>query len=165
MRVKATAAFLGGVFGFMLCWSTLATPDAIRRMLLFEDWYLYAMFPLAVGTGFVGVRLLRRGGVRALFSGTPVSWSISRPERRHVVGSVLFGLGWAITDGCPGPIAAQLGRGLAWSLCTTAGVAVGIVLYLRRAESLTIRAVADPLRLPLRRRPQPAAEAAPEPST
>jgi uncharacterized membrane protein YedE/YeeE len=160
MRAKATATLLGGVFGFMLCWATFANPDTIRRMLLFEDWYLYAMFPVAVGTGFVGTRLLRRGGARALVAGTPVSWSISRPERRHMAGSVLFGLGWALADACPGPIAAQLGRGLAWSLCTTAGVVFGIVLFFRRQEALTQRAAADPLRLPLR--PRGAAEAVPE---
>src|SRR5205814_5335319 len=101
-RIRAIAALLGVVFGFMLCWATFANPDAIRRMLLFEDWYLYAMFPLAVGTGFVGIRLLRRGGFRALCSGTPVSWTVRRPERRHVAGSVLFGIGWAVADACPG---------------------------------------------------------------
>ena len=150
MRLNATAAALGGVFGFMLCWSTLADPDAIRRMLLFEDWYLYAMFPLAVATGFVGVRLVRHSGVRALFTGAPVTWSISRPERRHIVGSVLFGIGWAIADACPGPIAAQLGRGLAWSLCTAFGVFAGIALYFRRERSLAARSAFDRLRMPLR---------------
>jgi uncharacterized membrane protein YedE/YeeE len=143
---------LGVVFGFMLCWSTLARPDAIREMLLFEDWYLYGMFPLAVGTGFVGVRLLRRAGVRAVFTGTPIAWSRPETERRHIIGSVLFGLGWAVADACPGPIAAQVGRGLAWSLCTAFGMFAGIALIFRRERSLAARSVADPLRVALRRR-------------
>jgi uncharacterized membrane protein YedE/YeeE len=153
MRVKATAAFLGGIFGFMLCWSTLADPDAIRRMLLFEDWYLYGLFPVAVATGFVGLRLLRASGMRAVFTGTPVTWTLVQPERRHVVGSVLFGLGWGIADACPGPIAAQVGRGLVWSLFTALGVFVGIELFFRREAALSARRRVDRLRLPLRRSP------------
>jgi uncharacterized membrane protein YedE/YeeE len=148
MPQKAAATVLGVVFGFMLCWATLANPDAIRRMLLFEDWYLYAMFPLAIGTGFVGVRLLR------------VRLSV-RTERRHVVGSVLFGLGWAIADACPGPVAAQVGRGLGWSLCTVAGIAAGILIYFRRQEALARRDIADPLRLPLAPAATPEASAQP----
>ena len=35
---------------------------------------------------------------------------VSAVERRHVVGSVLFGLGWAVADACPGPVLAQLGQ-------------------------------------------------------
>lgn len=38
-------------------------------------------------------------------------WRPSRPRRAHVIGSVLFGIGWGITDACPGPTAAQLGGG------------------------------------------------------
>jgi uncharacterized protein len=152
MRLKATATFLGAVFGFMLCWSTLANPDAIRRMLLFEDWYLYGLFPVAVATGFVGLRILRASGMRAIFAGTPIAWSITRPERRHLVGSALFGIGWAVADACPGPIAAQVGRGLGWSLCTTLGVFLGLELFFRREETLAARSRIDRLRVPLRGR-------------
>jgi uncharacterized membrane protein YedE/YeeE len=48
------------------------------------------------------------------------------------VGSVLFGIGWGVSDACPGPIATQLGQGVWWSLFTIAGLATGITLYLRR---------------------------------
>src|SRR5260370_118682 len=102
-------------------------------MLLFEDWYLYPMFVSAVATGFVGLRLVR--GQRALITRDAVAWVSAPLERRHVVGSLVFGAGWAIADACPGPIAAQLGFGAVWSLCTAVGVVAGIELYLRRLEA------------------------------
>ena len=34
-------------------------------------------------------------------------------QRRHIVGSLLFGIGWAVADACPAPIAAQIGQGVA----------------------------------------------------
>jgi uncharacterized membrane protein YedE/YeeE len=55
-----------------------------------------------------------------------------RPARRHVVGSVVFGTGWAIADACPGPIAAQVGQGFPWSVFTLVGVGLGVWLALRR---------------------------------
>jgi uncharacterized membrane protein YedE/YeeE len=131
MQVRAVATAAGIVFGFLISWAGLSDPDRIRRMLLFEDWYLYPMFASAVAVGFVGLRALRRGGFRALLTRELVSWPTPSLQRRHVVGSLIFGAGWAISDACPGPIAAQLGFGQAWTLCTAIGVVAGIVLYFR----------------------------------
>jgi uncharacterized membrane protein YedE/YeeE len=57
------------------------------------------------------------------------------PRRNHVVGSVLFGIGWAVADACPGPIATQVGQGVLWSLFTITGVVGGIVLAQRVGAS------------------------------
>jgi uncharacterized membrane protein YedE/YeeE len=67
-------------------------------------------------------------------TGEALTWDTVRPARRHVVGSVVFGAGWAIADACPGPIAAQLGQGFPWSLFTLAGVGLGVWLALRRQD-------------------------------
>ena len=48
---------------------------------------------------------------------------------------MLFGVGWAVADVCPGPIAAQLGQGVAWSLATTGGLVLGVWLFLQRARA------------------------------
>ena len=63
-----------------------------------------------------------------MLTGEPVRWTTVRPRREHVVGSVLFGVGWAVADVCPGPIAAQLGQGMAWSLATTGGLVLGVAV-------------------------------------
>ena len=129
--VRATAVGLGIVFGFALAWSGMTNPDVIRRMLLLEDVYLFLVMFSSMAVAFTGVRVLRARRVRALLTGESVSWTNSRPGRRHVFGSVLFGVGWATSLSCPGPIAAQLGQGLLWSLFTIAGLGAGILLYAR----------------------------------
>lgn len=128
-RVRLAAAGFGAVFGFVLAWTQMTDPDVIRKMLLLEDAYLYLVMFSAIATAFVGVRVLRRLRVRALVTRRPVAWTVARPERRHVEGSLVFGAGWALSSSCPGPIAAQLGQGMAWSAATIAGVVIGIVLY------------------------------------
>ena len=134
--MRRLAAFLvGAVFGLTLSWSGMTSPDVLRDGLLFRDPYLMLFFASALATAFVGLRVLKRAQARALLTGEPVAWTTVRPARHHVVGSVLFGVGWAVADVCPGPIAAQLGQGVAWSLATTGGLVLGVWLCLQRAES------------------------------
>jgi uncharacterized protein len=138
-RVRVAGAGCGLAFGFMLAWTQMVDPDAIRRMLLLEDAYLFLVMFSAIGVAFGGVRLLRRLRFRALLTGAPVTWEASRPRSRHVYGSVLFGAGWGIACTCPGPAAAQLGAGMAWSLATIAGIAAGVVVHARLAVRARVR--------------------------
>lgn len=131
MARRLTGFGVGVVFGVMLSWTGMSSPDVIREALLFRDSYLFLMFASAVATAAIGIRLLRARRVRALLTGERISWSVDRPQPRHIWGSLLFGVGWAISGACPGPIATQLGQGIAWALFTTAGVVIGIVLFLR----------------------------------
>jgi uncharacterized membrane protein YedE/YeeE len=135
MKVRTAAAFFGALFGFLISWGQFADPDRIRQMLLLEDPYLYEMMAAAVVVGFVGLRLLRRRRTTALIGGRPIEIESAPIERRHLSGAVLFGLGWAVTDSCPAPIAAQLAQGVAWALFTLAGVLVGIEAYLRTTDA------------------------------
>ena len=121
MRRPLAALALGAVFGFLLAWTRMSDPDAIRRMLLLEEAYFFLIFFAAIPVAFVGTRLVRRGVRTSLLTREPISWQTARPERRHVVGSVVFGAGWAISSSCPGPIAAQLGQGIGWSVSRSPG--------------------------------------------
>jgi hypothetical protein len=134
MKTRLAALVLGLPFGFTIAWSGMNDPAVIRRMMLLQSFYLYEMFAVGVAVGLLGSLLLRRLRPRALVTRQPVVWEVSRPERRHVVGSVIFGTGWAITSSCPGPIATQLTTGLWWSAFTILGIAGGIVLFFARRD-------------------------------
>ena len=143
MRGRVAAALVGVVFGLVLSWTGLSSPEVIRAGLLFESSYLFLFFGSAVAVAFVGLRLVRWARVRAIATGKPVSWPTHRPQRRQVTGSLLFGTGWAIAGTCPGPIATQLGQGVLWSMFTITGVVIGISLFLRR-ESRAAPASGEP---------------------
>jgi uncharacterized membrane protein YedE/YeeE len=136
------------VFGMTLSWSGMTSPDVIRGALLFQSSYLYLFFASAVATGSLGLWLLKRRERRALLIPTKLTWPRDRIERRHIVGSVIFGLGWGIADACPGPIATQVGQGIGWGVITLAGVTVGIYAFLRRGSRETEPA-AQPVPSPL----------------
>jgi uncharacterized membrane protein YedE/YeeE len=128
---RVAGALIGVVFGVVLSWSGMTSPEVIREGLLFQSSYLFLFFGGAVTIAFAGLRILRRRAPRALLTGETVAWETVKPERRHVVGSLLFGIGWGVSGACPGPIATQLGQGIAWGVPTTVGLVLGIVLFRR----------------------------------
>lgn len=130
MRARLAGLLIGIVFGAVLSWSGMTAPDVIRGALLLEHAYLFLFFASAVLVATAGSWALRRLRFAAITTREPVGRTPERPAPRHVVGSLLFGVGWGIADACPGPIATQIGQGVAWSLWTLAGVVIGVTVYL-----------------------------------
>lgn len=133
-RERLAGLAIGIVFGFVLSWSGLSSPEVLREGLLFRSPYLFELFAAAVATATAGQWLLRRRGARAVLTGERVGWAPERPQRRHVAGSVVFGLGWGVADACPGPIVTQVAQGIPYALFTITGVFAGVWLYHRREQ-------------------------------
>lgn len=146
MSERLAGLGVGAVFGLILSWSGMTSPDVIRQALLFQRAYLFLFFASAVGTATLGLWLLRRRRARSLLTRESIDWEPTQPQRRHIAGSVLFGIGWGVADACPGPIATQLGQGITWGLWTLAGVTIGVYLFLRRNQPDT-----EPAHEPARR--------------
>jgi uncharacterized membrane protein YedE/YeeE len=126
MKLSLAAVVLGLVGGFTLSWARMTDPRTFHAMLSLDSPRIYLLMGSAVAVAFVGARLLR--GRRALLTGEPIKWAAARPTRGHVAGSVLFGIGWGISEACPGPTAAALGAGRVLALAVAAGVLVGVKL-------------------------------------
>lgn len=137
MRTRAAGLIVGLAFGVTLSWSGMTAPDVIRGALLLQHSYLFLFFASAVLVATIGSWALRRLGANAFLTGQPIGWKTEAPARRHILGSLLFGLGWGISDACPGPIATQVGQGIAWGLWPLAGVIIGVILFLRRRQPET----------------------------
>jgi uncharacterized membrane protein YedE/YeeE len=132
---RLAGGLVGVIFGVTLSWTGMSSPEVLREALLLDNAYLYLFFASAVATATLGLWLLRRARARAVLTGEPVAWTGDAPQRRHVAGSVIFGVGWGVADACPGPIATQVGQGVLWSLFTITGVVAGIVLSQRFGAS------------------------------
>ena len=143
MGDKLIGLGFGIAFGFVLGWAQLSDPTVIHRMLRLQEWDVFLLMGAAMATAAIGVRVLRALSARTLLDRAPVAWSVTSPQRKHIVGSVLFGLGWSVACTCPGPLAVQLGRGQFAALFTAAGLIGNIALaeWIRRqpAPSVTPR--------------------------
>lgn len=124
MQLRVWALALGVLTGFVFSWARLTDPETFRRMLSLDSPRVYLLMGAAVAVAFAAARVLR--GRRPLLGGAPIDWRPSRPTRSHLFGSVLFGIGWGITDACPGPTAAQLGAGRTLAFAVAAGIVAGV---------------------------------------
>jgi uncharacterized protein len=111
VSIRLAGLGFGVGFGFLMSWAGLSDAAAIRNMLLLREAHVFLFMGSAVLVAAIGLRLLRAAGTRAVLTGDPIAWSPDRIERRHVVGSLLFGAGWSIAGTCPGPVAAMVGQG------------------------------------------------------
>ena len=121
----ATFVVAAGV-GFVLAWARLTDPEVIRKMLLLREAHVFFLMGSAVLVAGVGARVLRRLGARAFVTGERIAWSTDRVAPKHVIGSVLFGAGWAVAGTCPGPVAAMIGEGRLAGLAVAIGLGIGV---------------------------------------
>lgn len=128
MRSRLLAVPFGVAFGFLLVWAGISDPAVIRAMLLLREPDVFLLMGSAMMVAAAGAHALRAAGSRSLAGGEPITWTRTRPTRDHVVGSVIFGVGWSVACTCPGPIAAQIGSGQLAALFTAAGLVLGVSL-------------------------------------
>ena len=142
---------LGTAFGFVLSRSGAADYGTIQKMFLLQDFQLYGIIGVAVAVTAPGLWLLARFGRSA--TGQPLQFATKPWHRGTLVGGGLFGVGWAMTGMCPGPIFVNLGEGKLYALAALAGALTGTWLFGRLRPVLAV-----PLRLP-ETRDQPEARA------
>jgi uncharacterized protein len=125
---------IGLGLGFVFDWARLTDPQTFHAMLTLDSAYVYLLMASAVTVAVAGAWLLRRRGWRAPLTGELVTWSEVPVRREHVLGGAIFGVGWAVSSSCPGPLVAQVGAGRLPALATLAGACCGIALRMALAR-------------------------------
>ncbi|MCB0163713.1 MAG: YeeE/YedE family protein [Anaerolineae bacterium] len=119
---------VGTFFGVVLVKSEVVSWFRIQKMFMFEEAHMYLIIASAIAVGAAAVYLIKRFHLKTIFNEDVVIKT--KPFQKGVIiGGLLFGIGWAITGACPGPIYAQIGSGEYIALITFAGALVGMYLY------------------------------------
>jgi len=111
--------FWGLAMGIVLSATGFSDFTEVHKMFLFEDLRLYFVFFGAVGlsaVGFVIFKSIRQSGKKSYHAGT-------------IPGSIMFGVGWAITGACPSVALVQLGEGQLAAVFTLLGIYFGVFVY------------------------------------
>jgi uncharacterized membrane protein YedE/YeeE len=133
--MNALFAFLAGlVFGIGLIVSGMSNPEKVLGFLdLAGKWdpSLALVMGGAVAVGLGAFALAKRR--QTTWLGLPLLLPAARHiDRRLVIGSALFGVGWGLAGICPGPglvlVGAGLPKGLIFVVAMLAGMAVFEVL-------------------------------------
>jgi len=127
---KALSLLIGIYFGIVLVKSEVASWFRIQSMFRFEEAHMYLVIGSAVAVGIVSIQLIKMIGSRTI-TGDTIEFNDKPYQKGILIGGAIFGMGWAITGACPGPIYAQIGSGEYRALISLLGALLGAYLYAR----------------------------------
>jgi uncharacterized membrane protein YedE/YeeE len=123
---KYLAVGLG--FGIIFVKSELVSWFRIQEMFQLQSFHMYGVIGSAVVTGIISVWLIKKFNLKTIF-GEPIEFHPKKFNKGQVYGGILFGLGWAITGACPGPLYAQIGTGATVIAVTLLSAVAGTWVY------------------------------------
>lgn len=102
---------VGIVFGIVMAKSEAFSWYRIQEMFRFQAFHMYGIIGTAVALGVAGVALIKKYHIRDL-EGNPILFHPKEKSvARYLIGGTLFGLGWALSGACPGPMVVNIGYG------------------------------------------------------
>lgn len=120
---------LGILFGIVMTKSEAVSWYRIQEMFRFQAFHMYGIIGTAVSLGVIGVALIKKLKMRD-FQGNPIQFYPKDPALvRYLVGGAIFGLGWALTGSCPGPIVVNIGFGYLAMIIVFIFSLIGTFLY------------------------------------
>lgn len=126
-----SALLSGLVFGLGLIVAGMANPEKILGFLdLAGAWNpsLALVMVGAIGVGIIAFTIAKRRSRTLL--GLPMQIpSAHHLDRRLILGSLVFGVGWGIAGFCPGPAIVAVGAGEMKAVIFVAAMLVGMGIY------------------------------------
>jgi uncharacterized protein len=128
--VKAIKYILAGIlFGTIMTKSEAVSWYRIQEMFRFQSIFMYGIIGTAVIPGILLIAVIKKYHLND-FEGRPI---LIPPKdkrwKKYIIGGAIFGMGWALTGACPGPIFVLLGQGYTVMLMVIAGALAGTFVY------------------------------------
>jgi uncharacterized membrane protein YedE/YeeE len=119
---------IGMLFGIVLVKSEIISWFRIQEMFRLQAFHMYGIIGSAILVGMISVMLIKRFKLKTIRNETIVI-----PDKQfqwgNVYGGLIFGLGWAITGACPGPLFALIGSGFPVIIVTLLSAIAGTWVY------------------------------------
>ena len=130
VRVAALAPYfvVGAALGIVLTKSEAVSWFRIQEMFRFGSFHMYGLFASAVLVAGASIAVLRRANASAL-SGEPIDIPRKTRFHRYWIGGTMFGMGWALTGACPGPLFTLVGSGVTVMLVAILSALAGTWAY------------------------------------
>ena len=95
---------MGILFGIVLSKAEIISWYRIQEMFRFQSFHMYGVIGSAVVFGMLTIQFIKRMKLKDA-QGEMITVSTQEPSyARNLIGGTIFGLGWAITGACPGPL-------------------------------------------------------------
>ncbi|MFO7529197.1 MAG: YeeE/YedE family protein [Marinobacter sp.] len=131
MRYSLASLFAGLIFGFGMILSGMANPEKVLGFLdiagLWDPSLAFVMGG-AITVGVVAFTVARRRTLSFLGLNMKIP-SHTHIDKRLVIGSLMFGVGWGIAGICPGPGIVALGAGEAKAAVFVVSMVAGMAIF------------------------------------
>ena len=123
------ALVLGTLFGLILVKAEVLSWFRIQEMFAFQSFHMYGIIGSAVAVGALSVWLIRTLKVKSV-EGNIIDLKDKAPNYKSAyLGGTAFGLGWAMTGACPGPMYALVGSGTTIMVLAIVAGVLGVLAY------------------------------------
>ena len=128
--MKAIKYILAGIlFGIVMTKSEAISWYRIQEMFRFQSFHMYGIIGTAVVVGAIAVAIIKKFKLKDIagnliqFPDKAKTWS------RYIIGGTIFGMGWALTGACPGPMFVNFGYGFSVFIIVIVAAALGTYFY------------------------------------
>ena len=125
---KIKFLILGFIFGIILIKAEVISWFRIQEMFRFQAFHMYGIIGSAVVIGIISVWLIKKDNIKTIH-GEEIKIAPKTFSKGNIYGGLLFGLGWAMTGACPGPLFALVGSGLLIIAVVLVSAILGTCLY------------------------------------
>jgi uncharacterized membrane protein YedE/YeeE len=119
---------VGIVFGIFLLKAEVISWFRIQEMFRLQSFHMYGVIGSAVVVGAISVWVIKKFRIKTIY-GEGIEFHPKPFNKGQIYGGLIFGLGWAITGACPGPIFALIGSGATVIVVTLGSAILGTWTY------------------------------------
>lgn len=119
---------VGIVFGIVFVKAEIISWFRIQEMFQLRSFHMYGVIGSAVAVGAISVFLLKQLKLKSIEK-EEISIVTKPFNKGTIIGSLIFGIGWALTGACPGPLFAHVGTGVSAFLVTILFALIGTFTY------------------------------------
>lgn len=101
---------VGLAFGILFVKAEIVSWFRIQEMFKMQSFHMYGIIGSAIAVGALSIFLIKKFNIKTIY-GEEVEFHPKTFNKGQIYGGFIFGLGWAITGACPGPLFAQIGTG------------------------------------------------------
>ena len=126
---------VGILFGIIFVKAEIISWFRIQEMFRLQSFFMYGVIGSAIAVGMLSIFLIKKFNIKTI-SGEPIKIADKEFKKGQIIGGFIFGLGWALTGACPGPLYAQIGVGYSVVAVTLLSAIAGTWVYGRFADNL-----------------------------
>ena len=120
---------VGICFGILMTKSEIISWYRIQEMFRFQSFHLYGIIGSALMLGILITNIIKKQQLKSI-EGRPIEFKDkNRSVARYLFGGIIFGLGWALSGACPGPIYTLIGNGFSVFIVVLLSALLGTLVY------------------------------------